>query len=78
MPIDCFPVLQPPNESIVKHLAHTIYLTVAEMADLVIDAGEIERTAHLEDRQMYFLQCAMEENCLATQVSTFHYCPFHI
>uniref|UniRef100_A0A1B6KSA0 SRCR domain-containing protein n=1 Tax=Graphocephala atropunctata TaxID=36148 RepID=A0A1B6KSA0_9HEMI len=37
------------------------------MADLVIDAEEIERTTHLDDRQLYFLQCAMEENCLATQ-----------
>jgi len=36
------------------------------MADLVIDHVEIMRTAHLEDRQLYFLQCAMEENCLAS------------
>lgn len=36
------------------------------MADLVIDHLEIMRTAHLEDRQLYFLQCAMEENCLAS------------
>ncbi|XP_067007855.2 lysyl oxidase homolog 2 [Anabrus simplex] len=36
------------------------------MPDLVIDHHEIMRTAHLEDRQLYFLQCAMEENCLAT------------
>lgn len=39
------------------------------MADLVIDAGELERSTHLDDRQMYFLQCAMEENCLASEVS---------
>ncbi|KAJ9573643.1 hypothetical protein L9F63_008984 [Diploptera punctata] len=36
------------------------------LADLVIDHTEIMRTAHLEDRQLYFLQCAMEENCLAS------------
>jgi lysyl oxidase-like protein 2/3/4 len=28
-----------------------------KMADLVIDFKEIEQTAHLEDRPMYFLQC---------------------
>ncbi|XP_022917947.2 lysyl oxidase homolog 3 [Onthophagus taurus] len=37
------------------------------MADLVIDHTELIRTAHLEDKQMFYLQCAMEENCLASQ-----------
>lgn len=36
------------------------------MADLVPDHLEISRSAHLEDRQLFFLQCAMEENCLST------------
>jgi lysyl oxidase-like protein 2/3/4 len=36
------------------------------LADLVIDHYEIMRSTHLEDRQLYFLQCAMEENCLAS------------
>lgn len=43
---------------------------VPTMADLVIDHIELMRTAHLEDRQLYFLQCAMEENCLASQAYT--------
>ncbi|RLU20408.1 hypothetical protein DMN91_007018 [Ooceraea biroi] len=38
-----------------------------EMADLVFDHIELMRTAHLEDRQLYWLQCAMEENCVASQ-----------
>lgn len=36
------------------------------MADLAVSADELIRSAYLEDRQMYFLQCAMEENCLAS------------
>ncbi|XP_026812005.1 lysyl oxidase homolog 2 [Rhopalosiphum maidis] len=39
---------------------------VREMADLAVNADELIRSAYLEDRQMYFLQCAMEENCLAS------------
>lgn len=35
------------------------------MADLVFQYEELENTVHMEDRPMYFLQCAMEENCLA-------------
>ncbi|XP_003401353.1 lysyl oxidase homolog 3A isoform X1 [Bombus terrestris] len=38
-----------------------------EMPDLVFDHIELMRTAHLEDRQLYWLQCAMEENCVASQ-----------
>lgn len=40
---------------------------VSHMSDLVIDHVDIMKTAHLEDRQLFFLQCAMEENCLASQ-----------
>lgn len=35
--------------------------------DLVVDYYEIERTAHLEDRPMALMQCAMEENCVANE-----------
>lgn len=38
-----------------------------QMADLVFDYVELERSAHLEDRPLFLLQCAMEENCLAAQ-----------
>lgn len=33
----------------------------------MIDQYELMRSAHLEDRRMYFLQCAMEENCVASE-----------
>ncbi|CAH0555311.1 unnamed protein product [Brassicogethes aeneus] len=36
------------------------------MADLVLDHIDLMRTAHLEDKQMFFLTCAMEENCVAS------------
>nr|XP_053650582.1 lysyl oxidase homolog 3-like [Cherax quadricarinatus] len=42
---------------------------VGKMADLVPDHIELSRSAHLEDKQLFFLQCAMEENCLAGSAS---------
>lgn len=39
---------------------------VDRIADLVIDHFDLMRTAHLEDKQLFFLQCAMEENCMAS------------
>ncbi|VVC37410.1 Immunoglobulin-like fold,SRCR domain,SRCR-like domain,Lysyl oxidase [Cinara cedri] len=39
---------------------------VKDLADLQVDVDELSKSAYLEDRQMYFLQCAMEENCLAS------------
>ncbi|KAL7645393.1 UNVERIFIED_CONTAM: hypothetical protein RMT77_003779 [Armadillidium vulgare] len=38
---------------------------IKKMADLVPDIIELSRSVHLEDKQLFFLQCAMEENCLA-------------
>ena len=38
----------------------------SEMADLVPDMHELMRSVHLEDKQLFFLQCAMEENCLSS------------
>lgn len=38
---------------------------VQDQADLVIDEREVERSAYLEDRQLLYLQCAMEEHCVS-------------
>lgn len=37
-----------------------------ELPDLVFDIEELEQSLHMEDRMLYFLQCAMEENCLSS------------
>ncbi|XP_076046099.1 lysyl oxidase-like 2 isoform X1 [Oratosquilla oratoria] len=39
---------------------------IKKMADLAPDIYELSRSVHLEDKQLFFLQCAMEENCLAS------------
>lgn len=49
----------------VENVASVVCLR--DMPDLVFDHIELMRTAHLEDRQLYWLQCAMEENCVASQ-----------
>lgn len=36
------------------------------LPDLVPDVKELEKSVYLEDKQLYFLQCAMEENCLSS------------
>lgn len=48
-----------------NHVAAVI--CVEEMADLVFDHVELIQSAYLEDRPLIFLQCAMEENCLASR-----------
>ncbi|XP_049777358.1 lysyl oxidase homolog 3 [Schistocerca cancellata] len=50
-----------------RHDSFAAAVCVDVMADLVIDHFEIMRTAHLEDRQLFLLQCAMEENCVASE-----------
>lgn len=48
-----------------NHVASVI--CTHEIADLVFDSEELMQSAHLEDRPLFLLQCAMEENCLASQ-----------
>lgn len=38
--------------------------------DLVLNPQVVEETTYLEDRPMFMLQCAYEENCLATTASS--------
>lgn len=38
-----------------------------KLPDLIFDIAELEHSLHLEDRMLYFLQCAMEENCLSSE-----------
>ncbi|XP_076308239.1 lysyl oxidase homolog 3A-like [Tachypleus tridentatus] len=41
-------------------------ICVKDMPDLVPDEKEIERSSHLEVKELLYLQCAMEENCLSS------------
>jgi len=38
---------------------------IAALPDLEPSTYMVETTAFLQDRHLYYLQCAMEENCLA-------------
>lgn len=51
-----------------SHVALNLYfiINIIELPDLVIDKDELERSAHFEDRELSFLTCAMEENCVSS------------
>lgn len=42
-------------------------ICVDKIADLVFDHTELAQSAHLADVPLFLLQCAMEENCLASR-----------
>ncbi|XP_003741975.1 lysyl oxidase homolog 2 [Galendromus occidentalis] len=49
---------------------HAAVICAEELPDLVIDKDELERNTYLEDRQLSFLTCAKEENCLSASAYT--------
>ena len=66
------------GESSVEHETYFIRIksswlpAFSELPDLVIDKDELERATYLEDRQLSFLMCAKEENCLSASAYTVH------
>lgn len=44
-------------------LRHRGYIEYPELPDLVPNATLLESSTYLQDKQMYYLTCAMEENC---------------
>ena len=44
----------------------TVRMSRADLPDLVPDLRALSDSVRLQDRPLYYLQCAMEENCLSS------------
>ncbi|XP_066277067.1 lysyl oxidase homolog 4-like isoform X1 [Branchiostoma lanceolatum] len=54
------------NKECRSHQVAGIICTQARLPDLVPDASQVRTSIYLEDRPLYLLYCAAEENCLAS------------
>ena len=51
---------------------HSLILLFIGLPDLTPNATRLEQSAYLQDRYLYYLQCAFEENCLSSSAEALY------